>query len=92
MHRVLAGSVSVINTTTEIDLKKTRLISPYPSISQPIDDGCQGRSLETGTEVEAMDEQCLLACFAWFAQPAVLCTQDHLCRGGNTHNRLHPIY
>lgn len=30
----------------------------------------QGRNLKAGTDVEAMEECCLLACSSWLAQPA----------------------
>jgi hypothetical protein len=39
----------------------------------------QGRNLEAGTDAEAMEEYCLLACSAcFFIEP----------RGGTTHNEL----
>jgi hypothetical protein len=31
-----------------------------------------GRNLKAGTDAEAMEGCCLLACFSWFAQPALL--------------------
>jgi hypothetical protein len=32
----------------------------------------QGRKLEAGADAEAMDGCCLLACFLWLAQSAIL--------------------
>lgn len=43
-----------------------RFISAYSL--QSIVKGSQGRNLKAGTEVEAIEERCLLACFSWFVQ------------------------
>lgn len=65
----------------------------YSSQSQLIMKRSQGRNssrnLESGTEVDAMEEHCLLGCSAWHYQPAYT-TPDHLSRGGTTYSMLGP--
>lgn len=57
------------------------LIPPYhcPSLRS------QGRDPEAGTEANAMEKRCLLACSPWLTQPALLYSPDHLLRDGTTH-------
>ena len=38
----------------------------------------QGHNLEAGTEAEAGEELCLLACYLWLPQPTLLYSQNHL--------------
>lgn len=45
-------------------------------------EGKPRQELKVGTEVEAMDKHCLLACITWFAQSALLNSPDHLSRYG----------
>lgn len=40
----------------------------------------QGHNLEAGTEAEAGEELCLLACYLWLPQPTLLYSQNHLPR------------
>ena len=47
----------------------------------------QGWTLVAGTEAEAVEKPCLLACFPWIAQLAYT-DQDHLPKGGAIHSRL----
>ena len=48
-------------------------------------------NLEAGTEAEATEECCLLACSPSLSQPGFFNTaQDHLLRGGTLHTELGP--
>lgn len=50
--------------------------------------GKSGQALKAGTEAEALEEHCLLACSSWHSQPAFL--QNHQHRGGTFHSGLDP--
>jgi hypothetical protein len=45
--------------------RQKRVYSAYTSRSQSTPERSQGRNLEAGTEAEAMEELCLLACSPW---------------------------
>lgn len=47
----------------------------------------QRQKPETGIEAETMEGCCLLSYSSWLAQFVFLYTQDHLPRGGTTHNK-----
>ena len=69
---------------TKSNSGKKRFISSYDSPSlREVGTRTQRRNLEAGTEAEAMEECCLLACSSCPVQFVFLCTpgQDHLPRG-----------
>lgn len=57
-----------------------------PTLQSTIEGG-RGRNLETGTEVEAIEEHCLLACSSCLSQ-LYYTIQEHHPRGGGTHSEL----
>lgn len=52
----------------------------HPSLSE-VRWETQCSILKTGTEVEAMEECCLVVFSPWFVQPDFLSTQDHQLKG-----------
>lgn len=50
--------------------------------------GTQGRDLEAGTEVEAIEDHCLMACSSSPAQPAFLYSLRPPAQGDAAHNGL----
>ena len=61
-----------------MQVKDKRVYLAYTSTLLFITEGSQvrkskqGRNLEAGADVEAMEKCCLLPCFTWLAQPAFL--------------------
>lgn len=84
-------SVARINAMTKSNLGRKRLISPKGPISSCClvhHEGKSRQKLKAGTKAEAIE---LRAC--WFAPHGLLTllsyrTQDHLSRGGATHNEV----
>ena len=67
-------------------LGRERFTYPNPSPScGEVRGRTWGRNLEVGTEVEAMEECCLLACSSLFAKPTFI-SQDHLPRDDIAHS------
>jgi hypothetical protein len=79
---------------TKKQVEEERVYSPYNSIRLFITKedraGTQG-SQEAGADAEAMEGCSLLACFPWFAQPALLYNQDYQPRDGTTHKGPFPL-
>lgn len=59
---------------TKRSLGRTRFITVYSQPSRAVRSGTQGKDLEAGTEAEALDGHCLLACLVCFLlQPSPTC-------------------
>lgn len=65
-------------------------LSGHTPSPREVKTGTQGRNLEAGSDAESMEECCPLDCSPWLTQPASYTIQDHLSKGGTTHNMLGP--
>lgn len=52
--------------------------------------GTQDRILEEGTEMETMEECCLLVCSPWFVLPVFVYNLQLPTQGGTIHSDLGP--
>ena len=53
---------------------------------EKLGEGHGGKNLKAGTEVEDMEEKCLLACSPWFAKHFSYTNKDYMTRGGTVHS------
>lgn len=76
-------SVAMINTVTKNNLGEERVYLSCIPKSQSVIQRNQCRNLGAGTEVETMEELCLLACSVCFSvQPRTTCPAVALPTGG----------
>jgi hypothetical protein len=82
-------SIPAKNIMTKKQVGEERIYSAYISKLLFITKGSQAGQ-EAGADAEAM-EGCLLACFPWLGQPALLEHQDYQPRDGPTHKGPFPL-
>ena len=62
-----------------------------PSLREVSEELKQVRNLEAGGDAEAMEDQCLRACPAWFAQPTFFYNPGLQPMVGTAHHGLGPL-
>jgi hypothetical protein len=74
---------------TKKQVGEERVYSAYTSTLLFITKGSQ--DWNSSRDAEAMEGWCLLDCFPWLAQPALLQNQDYQPRDGPTHKGPFPL-